>query len=86
MLIQAVSFARQPDGQGPNDLVAQQRQRREELEAALGARAATDPAVAELLPLLEAAQEYLPNLEDHNYHVDQRLLAASRARYLAIGA
>ena len=86
VLTQAASFARQPDLQGPNDLVAQQRQRRDELEAALRARAATDPAVAELLPLLEAAQEYLPNLEDHNYHVDQRLLAASRARYLAIGA
>jgi phosphohistidine swiveling domain-containing protein len=86
VLTQAVSYARQPDGQSPSDLAAQQRQRREALEAALKARAATDPAVAELLPLLEAAQEYLPNLEDHNYRVDQRLLAASRARYLAIGS
>jgi pyruvate,water dikinase len=85
VLTQAVSYAKQPDGQGPKDLAAQQRQRCEELEAALRARAASEPAVAELLPLLEASQEYLPNLEDHNYHVDQRMLTASRKRYLAIG-
>jgi pyruvate,water dikinase len=86
VLSQAVAFARQPDGQGPRELADQQRRRREELEAPLKTRAASDPSVAELLPLLEAAQEYLPNLEDHNYHVDQRMLAASRKRYLAIGA
>lgn len=85
VLAQAVSYARQPDGQSPSDLAARQRRQREELEAALHERAAIDPAVAALLPLLGAAQEYLPNLEDHNYHVDQRLLSASRARYLAIG-
>jgi phosphohistidine swiveling domain-containing protein len=86
VLTQALASVRQPDTHSPRALVAEQRKRREELEASLRGKAAADPAVAELLPLLEAAQEYLPNLEDHNYHVDQRLLAASRERYLAIGA
>src|SRR3972149_5055267 len=45
----------------------------------------TDGSAAALVPLMEMAQEFVPNLEDHNYHSDQRISAASRARWLAIG-
>lgn len=80
------AYAGQPDGEGPLDSAARQRARSEALEAELAAVAATgDEAAMELLRLLPLAREMMPNLEDHNYHTDQRLTAASRARWLAIG-
>jgi phosphohistidine swiveling domain-containing protein len=84
-LAQVRAFAAQPDGSSPQEAAAHQRARREALEAELRTLAETDPEVAALLPLLEAAQEFVPNLEDHNYLTDQRLLAGSRARWLNIG-
>jgi phosphohistidine swiveling domain-containing protein len=79
------AYAGQPDGQGPLDWAARQRARREALEAELRALAPTDDEAAELLRLLPIAQELMPNLEDHNYYTDQRLSAASRQRWLAVG-
>lgn len=80
------AYAGQPDGNGPLDSARRQRERREALEAELRSVAAGDAQVTELLRLLPIAQELMPNLEDHNYYTDQRLSAASRARWLAIGA
>ena len=34
---------------------------------------------------MEMAQQLLPNIEDHNCLADQRMQAASRGRWLAIG-
>ena len=79
------AYASQADGNGPADSAGRQRARREGLEAELRSLATGDDAVTELLRLLPIAQELLPNLEDHNYYTDQRLNAASRARWLAIG-
>jgi len=81
----ARAYARVEDGRGPLDMHAQQKQRRERLEAELREAAADDAEAADLLHLLPIAQEHLPNLEDHNYYTDQCLTAASRARWLAIG-
>ena len=79
------AYASQPDGRGPEDSARAQRERRDVLEAELGTLAASDEACAELLRILPIAQELMPNLEDHNYYTDQRLNAASRQRWLAIG-
>lgn len=79
------AYARQPDDKGPRAAMERQRQRRLELEAQLRDLARSDAAVAALLPWLEMAQEFIPNLEDHNYYSDQRMAAASRVRWLAIG-
>ncbi len=79
------AYAGQPDGRGPLDSARRQAERREELTAELRELAQTDADAAELLRMLPIAQELMPNLEDHNYYTDQRLNAASRARWLAIG-
>lgn len=59
--------------------------RRQELEAELGALAASDQRARDLVERLSAAQELLPVREDHNTLCDQRLGAASRYRWLSIG-
>jgi len=79
------AYARQPDESGPRAAARRQRERRLQIEAELRELARTDASVAALVPLMEMAQEFVPNLEDHNYHSDQRISAASRARWLAIG-
>jgi phosphohistidine swiveling domain-containing protein len=79
------AYADQDDGRGPLDSAQAQRTHRDALEAELRALAPTDEACAELLRILPIAQELMPNLEDHNYYTDQRLSAASRQRWLAIG-
>ncbi len=79
------AYAGQPDGNGPLDSARRQGEHRDALEAELRALPKSDEQVSELLRLLPMAQELLPNLEDHNYYTDQRLNAASRARWLAIG-
>ena len=79
------AYAGQPDGSGPSDAAAQQRDRRLVLEAELERQATSDTAVADILLLMKMAQELIPNLEDHNFLADQRMLTASRVRWLAIG-
>jgi rifampicin phosphotransferase len=80
-----LAYARLEDGRGPLDAADRQRSRRERLEAELRGLAPMDAASADLVRIMEVAQELLPNLEDHNYYTDQCLSAASRKRWLAIG-
>lgn len=77
--------ARQGDDRSPRETVRRQRERRLQLEGELRERAQADAVVAALVPLMEMAQQLLPNLEDHNLLVDQRIAAASRARWLLVG-
>ncbi|MSQ61118.1 MAG: hypothetical protein EXR43_00810 [Dehalococcoidia bacterium] len=80
------AYARQRDGRGPREAEARQRATRLRLEDELGALAAAGVAdAAALVSDMEMAQLLLPNLEDHNFLADQRMLAASRARWLRIG-
>jgi pyruvate,water dikinase len=84
-LAQVLAYVKQPDDQSPQEASDRQARQREALESQLRSLAETDESVAAMLPLLEGAQEFLPNLEDHNYHTDQCLLAGSRARWLSMG-
>lgn len=80
------AYARQEDDASPYAAATRQRERRLALEAELHALAASgDAAVARILEYLPAAQEVLPNIEDHNFLADQRQIAASRYRWMAIG-
>jgi len=56
------------------------------MRLALEAKLESSVDSATILPLLQMAQQYLPNLEDHNLLCDQRISAAFRARWLRIGA
>ena len=79
------AYAQQDDNRSPRLAAAAQREQRLALEAGLRSQAESDPSVAALIPLMEMAQQLLPNVEDHNFLSDQRLEAASRVRWLAIG-
>ena len=80
------AYARQRDGRGPREAEARQRATRLRLEEELHAQAVYgDADAATLVADMEMAQQLLPNLEDHNFLADQRMLAASRARWLRIG-
>ncbi len=76
------AYARLPDDRGPRASAEQQRQGRIALETRV--RGLQDSG--NLVALMEMAQQYLPNLEDHNLLCDQRISAAFRARWLRIGA
>lgn len=78
-------YSRQADDQAPWLSEAERSNRRLTLEDEMRTEAAIHHRVAQLMPLMTLAQELLPNSEDHNLLVDQRLFAASRARWLAIG-
>ena len=79
------SYARRADDESPTARVAAQRQRREALETELRTAAAESPHAADLTARLPEAQELIRVREDHNFLCDQRLLAASRHRWLTIG-
>jgi hypothetical protein len=80
------AYARQDDDASPRNAAARQRERRLELEAELQHMAdAGDAQVAQVLAILAAAQEFMPNIEDHNFFADQRQIAASRHRWMSIG-
>ncbi|MGE0687848.1 MAG: PEP-utilizing enzyme [Dehalococcoidia bacterium] len=80
------AYARQDDAASPRAAHDRQRARRLELEAELRRLAVGgDEAVARILALLPAAQELIPNSEDHNFLADQRQIAASRHRWMSIG-
>jgi pyruvate,water dikinase len=79
------AYALQGEEHSPRAIAESQRRRRLELEAELNQLAKADDDVADMLPKLAMAQQLLPNQEDHNLLVDQRMEAASRARWLAIG-
>ena len=80
------AYARQRDGRGPREAEDRQRATRLRLEGELHALAESGDADAStLIADMQMAQQLLPNLEDHNFLADQRMLAASRARWLRIG-
>jgi pyruvate,water dikinase len=76
--------AKQTDAESP--IIAQEAkmERRLALEAKLRARP-SDVEISALLDRLSEAQEMLPVRENHNFLCDQRLSAASRARWLNLG-
>jgi pyruvate,water dikinase len=80
------AYARQDDSAAPRLAAARQRERRLELEAELQRLAETgDEQAVRILTLLPAAQQLMPNIEDHNFLADQRQIAASRHRWMSIG-
>jgi pyruvate,water dikinase len=80
------AYARQDDAASPRAAQARQRARRLELEAELRTMAEAGDELAErIMALLPAAQELIPNSEDHNFLADQRQIAASRHRWMNIG-
>ena len=80
------AYATQEDSRSPREATLRQTQRRLELEAELRNTSVNELDSSELVRLMEMAQQLIPNLEDHNLLCDQRCGAASRARWLAIGA
>ena len=81
-----IQFARSGPERDPVGALPAQAARRERLEAELRARAAADGTLAPMLDLLGVAQYLVPATEDHNLLCDQRMIAASRTRWLRIGA
>lgn len=79
------AYARQDDARDPRLAAHHQEARRLELEKRLRKAATTDPEAAALVPLMEIAQQFMPNLEDHNLLCDQRMQYASRMRWLSVG-
>lgn len=80
------AYAAQDDSKSPRETTLQHTRRRLELEAEVRGNSNSDPDAGGLVLLMEMAQQLIPNLEDHNLWCDQRLFAASRVRWLAIGA
>ena len=80
------AYSTQDDSKSPVGMSAKQANRRSELEAELRDSPSDDTDTSDLALLLEMAQQLIPNLEDHNLLCDQRLVSASRARWLVIGS
>ena len=80
------AYSTQDDSKSPVGMSVQQASRRAELEAELRNSSSDDTDTNDLALLLEMAQQLIPNLEDHNLVCDQRLVSASRARWLVIGS
>ena len=80
------AYANQDDSKSPREATLQQAHRRLELEAELRNNLDNGVDTSDLVLLMEMAQQLIPNLEDHNLLCDQRCVAASRARWLSIGA
>ena len=80
------AYATQDESKSPVAISDRQAQRRAELEAEVHGSQAAGADAADLALMMEMAQQLIPNLEDHNLVCDQRLVSASRARWLAIGA
>ena len=80
------AYATQDESKSPVAISDRQAQRRAELEAEVHSSQAAGADAADLALMMEMAQQLIPNLEDHNLMCDQRLVSASRARWLAIGA
>ena len=80
------AYANQDDSKSPREATLQQAHRRLALEAELRNNLDNGVDTSDLVLLMEMAQQLIPNLEDHNLLCDQRCVAASRARWLSIGA
>jgi pyruvate,water dikinase len=77
--------SRMGDDESPTVRQAAARDERARTEARLREAAASSEAAAGVLALLPAAQEQVVVSEDHNVLCDQRLMAASRRRWLRVG-
>ena len=80
------AYATQDDSKSPRESTLQNTNRRLELEEELRDSSPNDTDSGDLVLLMKMAQQLIPNLEDHNLLCDQRCVAASRSRWLAIGA
>lgn len=80
------SYAAQEDSKNPREATLRHTRRRLELEEELRSSSIDDPGTSDLPLLMRMAQQLIPNLEDHNLLCDQRVVAASRSRWLEIGA
>ncbi|MDA0988778.1 MAG: PEP-utilizing enzyme [Chloroflexi bacterium] len=80
------AYAAQDDSKSPRESTLLHTSRRLELEAEVRSSSGDNTDASDLVLLLEMAQQLIPNLEDHNLWCDQRLFAASRVRWLAVGA
>ncbi|MQF49074.1 hypothetical protein FIM08_04170 [SAR202 cluster bacterium AC-647-N09_OGT_505m] len=80
------AYVTQDDSKSPRGATLRQAHRRLELEAELRNTSINYPDTSNLVLLMEIAQHLIPNLEDHNLLCDQRCVAASRVRWLTIGA
>jgi pyruvate,water dikinase len=80
------AYVRVPEERSPLRAATEQTARREQLEAELRQQAKSDSTLTGILELLPAAQQMLPNSEDHNYLADHRMMAANRRRWLNMGA
>lgn len=76
------SYLRLSDARGPRTAAEQQRKARIAVEEKLRASAGEN---SDLPRLLEMAQQYMPNLEDHNLLCDQRVGTAIRNRWRRVG-
>jgi pyruvate,water dikinase len=74
------TYMRLPEERGPRATAALQAENRRGLEAKV-----MDAGDADLATKLTLAQQFLPNLEDHNLICDQRIGALRRARWLTTG-
>lgn len=79
------SYAGQDDSKGPANASMQQKSKRLILESKLRKKAKNDSEYSNLVYLMEIAQHFLPNLEDHNLLCDQQCVTSSRNRWLNIG-
>ena len=84
----AMVAARLPEDEAADPELAEQRfaARRERLEQELDALAAEDRRARDLFEVLRIARNLVPASENHNALGDHRLLAASRVRWLRVGA
>ncbi|MDA0365188.1 MAG: hypothetical protein O2843_04895, partial [Chloroflexi bacterium] len=80
-----LQYARSGPERDPIAALPAQVARRERLEAELRALADVDASLAPILDLLAVAQHLVPATEDHNLLCDQRMIAASRVRWLRVG-
>ena len=79
------AYAMQDDSKSPREATLKQTNKRLELEAQVRNNSIDNHDTSDLVLLMEMAQQLIPNLEDHNLLCDQQCVAASRARWLAIG-
>lgn len=85
-LTMVAAYLDQPDEADPEAGLAAQVARREALEGELSTLAASSEEARELVRILGVARNLPAVSEDHNVIGDHRLLAASRQRWLRIGA
>jgi pyruvate,water dikinase len=84
-LAMITAMADEPEERSPQQAEASSKTRRLELEAALNALP-DDEEIVRLRAILPVAQWLAPASEDHNLLCDQRMIAASRLRWLRLGS